>query len=249
MVRMSVVNFMPWIGQDYCKVIRGFSPQAGGFSCNLPEVYSWGTKHRILMLGESVPLWSADLLPDVMNKERDLNVLLIGCRLSGIEARKTYAGAGAVITGDYATGMDIYREVAFANFFQGFVGAAPRGKSLITPLLIEQSCAALDRILDVLKPSLVIVWGIGRLSADNSSGWLPCIHHLSENCRWPETLYNPQPDTHNLQLKRPADLNTWVYEKYPDTRFWAIEHPGFTGFSYNYWHPLFRYVLGTLPPA
>jgi hypothetical protein len=44
-------------------------------------------------------------------------------------------------------------------------------------------------------------------------------------------------------------VNTGMYEKYPETRFWAVEHPGFSVFSYKYRHPLFRYVLGTLPPV
>ena len=249
---MSAVNFVPWIGPEYSKIVRGFFyPQPGGFVAHEPATFSWGTKHKILMLGESHLLWEDAQSYGVMNQEYDYNPFLINSRLNGQDGIRTHATAGAVITGDYNTGMVVYNEIAFMNFFQEFIGNSAIGdhadKNRLTPPLNDQSCLALDMVLDVLKPNLVIAWGIGKLSK-NPSGWLPYDNHACLNCKWSESLVAVR-NTSNMTLKKNYHLNVWTYDKHPYATFWAIEHPSHTGFSYNYWNKLFLIVKDALLPV
>ena len=94
---MGMVTFMPWIGPEYSKVVRGFKKQPGGYEADFPDVYSWGTKHRILMLGASPYLWKKQaptLQFDVINQEHDFYIYQIKDGLVSAQSRKPFANAG-----------------------------------------------------------------------------------------------------------------------------------------------------------
>ena len=100
--------------------------------------------------------------------------------------------------------MQVYNELAFANFYQEFVGDSRDDKHRIDERLIDQSCGALEKMLDVLMPNLVIAWGLG-LAKD-----------ITKHCQWWGERITP-PNGHGLK-----ELDTWAHNAHPYTRLWAI---------------------------
>jgi hypothetical protein len=116
----------------------------------------------------------------------------------------------AMITGKgYHHSDDEWRKLAYHVFFQGIVGNTPEDKSKITRELIEQSQEAYIDVIKILKPQLIIVWGIDRLYKE----WIP------------------------LKNRKIIDKEKRVYKyiEFPDTIIWHIKHPS-RGFSWEDWH-------------
>lgn len=191
------INFLPYIGDNY-----------------------YNSNRKILVLGESHYGLQQN------NKDRTLTLQVVRDeyledRKKGIKNNwtKCYRNVAAMITGEGFNNSDyIWKEMSFYNFFQEVVGVNAKDKQYITDELIQKSQNAFWEILDILKPDIVIAWGLGQLRTK----WLP-----------------------KDKKSRIKYDNLFTYEKFPNIPIWCISHPS-TGFSYNKHHEHWKDVSQTL---
>lgn len=130
---------------------------------------------------------------------------------------KNFKRTAAMLTGGAYLDSDwIWHKLAFANFSQGMADASK--KTSMDNDLLEISRKAFLDIIGILKPDLVIAWGITYLK-----NWLP------------------QDD--KQAIKGRDDL--YFYGKIQGSKIWHICHPSH-GFSSGKWHEQFKEVLEVL---
>jgi hypothetical protein len=132
----------------------------------------------------------------------------------GYKHIRCYRNTASMITGkDYHFSDYIWNYLSFFNFFQKHVGRGPKNKEFINEILIENSQRAYFEIINILKPKLVIAWGI----TDLYNKWVP-----QNDCD-------------------PIEDYLYKNNKYPDTVIWHIPHPS-QGFSYDTYHEEFKRI-------
>jgi hypothetical protein len=132
---------------------------------------------------------------------------------------KCYRNCAAMIAGHgYHESDYIWEYLAYYVFFQEIVGKYSKGKKLITNELIKKSQnACFDMINNILKPNLVIAWGVDKLLHQ----WMPSEDRVTIND------------------------NLYYYKNNPQIKIWHIKHPS-RGFSYKEWHKKFIAVINEL---
>jgi len=193
----KLIKFYPYVGKDYKD-----------------------QKIKILILGESHYI-EKDELSKLEEYNADISLtrgILIENYFANIRKDKTnpypyvkcFRNTAAMITNkEYHCSDNIWRKLAFYNYFQKIVGVGAKGKEFIDESLIEKSRVAYFNVLETLKPTIVIAWGIGSLYYK----WVP-----QEKC---EII-----DEENFLYR---------YIDKQDTLIWHIRHPS-QGFSYEAYH-------------
>ena len=133
---------------------------------------------------------------------------------------KCYRNTSAVISGkDYHVSDYIWEYLSFYSFFQNHVGKGAKDKGYINSDIIDNSRKAYFDVINILKPDLIIVWGISKLFYE----WTPQEDRQFVN-------------EHFLLYK---------YKNLPKTSFWHIPDPS-QGFSYEWYHDEFLMVVKEL---
>ena len=194
LVKSKNIKYLPYIGKEYIN-----------------------EKSRILILGESHYISEEDY-KDIKNVNLDKNFtrsIFLDCYFPEIRDDgshpydwvRCYRNTAAMITGeDYCSSDYIWQKLAFYNFFQSIVGVGSKSKDYINDALINTSQVAFYEVVKILKPSLIIAWGLGRLFNE----WMP-------NDEWEYIC---------------EDKKCYKYKHIPKTSIWHIHHPS-QGFSYR----------------
>jgi hypothetical protein len=115
------------------------------------------------------------------------------------ERYKPYQNTAALLSNRVIDNEYVYEKAAWYTFFQKYVGFGSGDKSLIDDALITLSQKAYFKVIELLKPELVIAWGVGGLYD-----------------RWV-----PQDECDILS----EDKLLYKYKQYSDTLIWHIRHP------------------------
>jgi len=129
---------------------------------------------------------------------------------------RCYRNTATMITGkDYHFSDYVWDYLSFYNFFQKNVGVGAKGKEFINEKLIEDSQKAYFKVINILKPELIIAWGRSSLYY----AWVP-----QDDCE----IIN-------------EECFLYKYKKYPGTIIWHISHPS-QGFPYGEYHKEFKRI-------
>jgi len=174
------IKFFPYVGDNYKKSIP-----------------------RILVLGES-HYFNVELKDNITELTK-CNNNTETTRETVEEKYKPLTNTISMLTNLVINNDWAYNKLAFYNFFQKHIGYGSSDKSLIDNSLIEQSQKAFFSVIEIIKPELVIAWGIGDLYEK----WMP--HEEYEIINEDNTLYR--------------------YKKYMETYIWHIHHPSAPKFN------------------
>jgi hypothetical protein len=202
----STIKFWPWVGDLYD-----------------------AAHPKILVLGEShySPYATDEKLLNEINADRNVTRTTLSDEYLGdINENGThsahyvrcYRNTAAMITGqEYRRSDYVWNRLAFYNFFQGIVGTSSHDKKY-APTLVEPSRKAYYEIINILKPDVIIAWGITGLY-----DWVP-----KGECEF-----------------LTEDKLLYFYKHIPNVKIWHISHPSMS-FPYKDFHEQFMQIMKTL---
>jgi hypothetical protein len=211
--KSKYISFFPFIGKKY--------PEA------IPKIMVLGESHYIdpnipdeEITQEQLKEWDND---NYYSRSVFLDDYFPDIREDGTHPNKwikCYRNTSAIISGKgYHVSDYIWDYLSFYNFFQNNVGKGAKGKEYINTNVIANSRLAYFDVISILKPDLIIAWGIGKLFYE----WVPQENTCFIN----------------------ENFNLYKYNNLPNTAIWHIPHPS-QGFSYDWYHSEFLQVVNEL---
>ena len=184
------VKFWPYVGKDYATAA-----------------------HKILVLGEShygrqeldeYHEWTQEVVQSEFLATWD-------ARGRGHRWTRCFTNTANVLSPKRgANPHGVFDQIAFYNFLQKSVGNTSRDHSRLTNKMKEDSAKALDEVLRLLKPDLVVGWG-----------WSMEWNYLPKHCN--ETVLEARCGYGRLRL--------FNLEGCPPVPFWCMCHPSSSRFN------------------
>lgn len=165
-----------------------------------PFVGNHYDENRILVVGES-HYYGEGCTPEDCRKIDTNHFHTIECYIEQYSAFRKMQSilANKILGSEY-----VASNITFYNYFQHCVGFSSRDKTLIEKNnLLPEARESFFKILEILKPKVVIVWGTS-------------------------TMWNWMPD-YDYTMK---DKNSYTYNKYPNSLVFHINHPSSNNFDW-----------------